>query len=79
MKKLIFIALVAVFGAIAAKAQDKNADLAIIVGKSSALDTVTTADLAKILKAEKAKGSDGVKFALSVREAGSPERAASAR
>ncbi len=76
MKKFIFIALVAVFGAGAANAQDKNADLAIIVGKSSALDTVTTADLAKILKAEKAKGSDGVKFALSVREAGSPERAA---
>ena len=51
-------------------------DSAIIVGKASALDSVTTAELTKILRAEKAKGADGVKFTLSMREAGSPERAA---
>jgi len=57
-------------------AQDKNADLAIIVGKSSSLDSVSSADLAKIFRAEKAKGSDGVKFVLAMRDPGSPERVA---
>jgi hypothetical protein len=76
MKKIILIALLIVTGFSAARAQDKNADLAIIVGKSSGLDSVTSAELTKIFKAEKAKGPDGVKFALSARETGSPERAA---
>ena len=75
MKKLILITLAAALGFSVARAQDKSADLAIIVGKSSPLENVTTAELAKILKAGKTKGSDGVKFALSMREPGSPERA----
>ena len=58
------------------RAQDKSADLAIIVGKNSALDNVTGEELAKIFRAEKSKGPDGVRFMLTTREAGSPERAA---
>ena len=76
MKKFILITLATVLGFGLVQAQDKSTDLAIIVGKASALDSVTTAELTKILRAEKSKGADGVKFSLSIREAGSPERAA---
>ncbi len=56
--------------------QDKASDLAIIVNKNSALDNVTSEELVKIFRAEKAKGPDGVRFAVTTREAGSAERAA---
>ena len=74
MKKYLLIFFAATLGISAAIAQDKNADLAVIVGKSSSLDSVTAAELTKIFRAEKPKGSDGVKFVLSMREAASPER-----
>lgn len=48
-------------------------DLAIIVNKSSPLDNVTSAELLKIFRAEKRKGSDGVKYVIVMRDA-SPER-----
>lgn len=56
--------------------QDKASDLAIVVGKNSALESVSSAELLKILRAEKTKGPDGVKFILTMREPGSAERAA---
>lgn len=73
-KKLLLVAIAALLGICQVRAQDKNADLAIIVGKSSTLENVTTAELVRIMRAEKAKGPDGVKFVLSAREPGSPER-----
>jgi phosphate transport system substrate-binding protein len=58
-----------------AMAQDKSADLAIIVNKNNTLDNVTSEELAKIFRAEKAKNPDGVRFAVTTREVGSAERA----
>jgi hypothetical protein len=53
-----------------ALAQDKSNALAIIVNKASAMDDVSLTDLAKIFKAQKATGPDGVAFVLGVRDAG---------
>ncbi len=77
MFKIIFI-LGLVFGLnlTCLRAQDKAADLAIIVGKNSALDSVTSEELAKIFRAEKAKSPDGIRFVVTTRETGSPERLA---
>ena len=76
MKKLFILTLTLGLLAGAARAQDKAGDLAIIVAKGNPLDNVTAAELAKIFKAEKAKGPDGTKFALAVPATGSPEHAA---
>ena len=59
-----------------ANAQDKTGDLAIVINKASTLENVTSAELAKIFRAEKSKGPDGVRYVLAARETGSPERAA---
>jgi len=77
MNKLAF-ALLMILASLTSSvwAQDKAADLAIVVNSASSLDNVSSADLVKIFKAEKAKSADGTKFVLAVREAGSPERAA---
>ena len=56
------------------RAQDKTADLAIVVAKDRALDNLTSEDLKKIFRAEKSKGSDGVRFVILARDPGSPER-----
>ena len=74
-EKILLVSGLVLACSFGANAQDASGDLAIIVGKSSGLDNVTTAELVKIFKAEKAKGPDGVKFALTMRESGSPERA----
>jgi ABC-type phosphate transport system substrate-binding protein len=75
-KKLLVFALILSVKIGDAAAQDKSGDLAIIVGKSRALENVTGEDLKKIFRAEKSKGADGVHFAILAREPGSPERAA---
>ena len=59
-----------------AMADDKGADLAVVVNKDTPLDNVDLATLAKIFKCEKVKASDSVRFAVAMRESGSPERAA---
>ena len=75
-KKLFIAALVFGLEISVATAQDKAGDLAIIVGKNSPLNNVTSEELAKIFRAEKPKGPDGVRFVITMREASSTERAA---
>ena len=58
------------------RADDKSDDLAIIVAKNSSLENVTSAELVKILREEKARSADGVKFIVLAREPGSADRAA---
>jgi ABC-type phosphate transport system substrate-binding protein len=48
--------------------------LAVIVPKSSGIDSLSASDLQRIFKGEKAKGPDGVKLVVVMREAGSAER-----
>jgi ABC-type phosphate transport system substrate-binding protein len=62
-----------------AVAQDKGADLAIVVNVASTLDNISSAELAKIFKAERTRTPDGVKYVLAMRETGSPERNAALR
>jgi hypothetical protein len=76
-KNLVLLTQLLVLSTGIALAQDKSADLAIVVNSASSLDNVSSAELAKIFKAEKAKTPDGVKFVIAVRETGSPERNAS--
>jgi ABC-type phosphate transport system substrate-binding protein len=57
-----------------AVAQDKSADLAIVVNPACSLDNLSSAELTRIFKAEKTKNPDGVKYLLTTRETGSPER-----
>lgn len=75
-KKTLVLALVFSLKAGPALAQDKAGDLAIVVGKNRALDNVTSDELTKIFRAEKPKGSDGVRFTLIACAPGSPERIA---
>lgn len=76
MKKTIlgFLLLSALAVCGVAKAQDKSTDLAIVVNTSCTMENVTSAELAKIFKAEKAKNIDGAKYAIAMRDAGSAER-----
>jgi hypothetical protein len=75
-KKLLTLASLVLLWTGFASAQDKNSDLAIVVNPASSLDNVTSADLAKIFKADKTKSPDGVKYIIAVRDTGSPERVA---
>jgi hypothetical protein len=78
MRKKLFIAvslLVASNGF--TFAQDKSADLAIVVNPDCSLDNVSSEELTKIFKAEKNKTPDGVKFVITGRSAGSTEQNAS--
>ena len=59
-----------------AHAQGKNADLAIIINPACSLNDISSGDLAKIFKAQRAKNSDGNKIILTSQETGSPEREA---
>ncbi len=76
MKKLFIVTLSLGLTASRLQAQDKASDLAIVVNKASALEAVTSDELAKIFRAEKAKGPDGTKFVLAVPATGTPERSA---
>jgi ABC-type phosphate transport system substrate-binding protein len=73
-KKILILTLVLSLKISGALAQ--SGDLAVIVNKNSPLNNVTSEELAKILRGEKAKDANGVRFVLTTREAGSPERAA---
>lgn len=75
LKKLLILALVASLKLNLAQAQDTAGDIAIVVGKSSSIDNLTSADLAKIFLAEKHKDADGYKIVIVMRETGAPERA----
>jgi ABC-type phosphate transport system substrate-binding protein len=75
-KKILILVLAGGLWACGAMAQDKSGDLAIVVGKSCSLDNVTSAELAKIFRAEKSKDANGVRFFILTREAGSAERTA---
>jgi len=74
MKKIFLLLCAALLGSCAVNAQDKSAQLAVIIGKSSQLDNVSSADLAKIFKAEKAKAPDGTRFVITMLATGLPER-----
>ena len=76
MKKLFFSAVCALLAVTRAGAQSKAGHLAVIVGRNNALDSVTSAELQKIFRAEKTKGPDGVKFVIVMQDAGQPARAA---
>lgn len=58
---------------------DKRVVLAIIVNPACSLGDVSTADLAKIFKAQKTKNPDGVRYVVAGCEPGTPERAAALR
>ena len=75
-KRIFFLVLILSLKTGPALAQDKAGDLAIVVAKNRDIDNVTSDELTKIFRAEKNKGSDGVRFVLIARETGSPERTA---
>jgi ABC-type phosphate transport system substrate-binding protein len=74
-KKFFILALAGGVALGSAVAQDKSGDLAVIVGKNCSLDNVTSDELAKIFRAEKAKDPDGARYIITAREPGSAERA----
>lgn len=53
--------------------------LAIVVGKSSPTDSLTSAELLKVFRAEKGKDSGGGKYIIIMQEAGQPAREAALR
>ena len=75
-KKLYIIILIAGSLAGSALAQDKNGDLAIIVAKTSTLDSLSSEELHRVFLEEKAKDPDGHRFVIIMRESGSPENTA---
>jgi hypothetical protein len=76
MRKIVIALFAGIWIAASALAQDKSTDLAIVVNPACSLDNVSAADLTAIFKAQKAKNPNGVKYAIAVREPGSPERTA---
>jgi ABC-type phosphate transport system substrate-binding protein len=75
-KRTAIVGLFVLLGASVARGGDKGDDLAIVVNKNSTLDNVTQAELVKILREEKSKSADGVRFVVLAREPGSAERSA---
>ena len=73
------LATLLLLGVLSARAQDKADQLAVIVGKTSALESVTTAELQKYFKAEKSKAPDGTKIVIVMQDVGRPERDAALR
>jgi ABC-type phosphate transport system substrate-binding protein len=61
--------------ALSARGDDKGDVLAIVVKKGSAITDLSSADLSKIYHGEQTKAPDGTRIILTMREAGSPERA----
>lgn len=55
---------------------EKSIDLAIIVNTACTWNEVSSVELAKIFKAQRARNPDGVKYLLSAWEPGTSERAA---
>ncbi|HEY3861330.1 MAG TPA: hypothetical protein VGO59_05525 [Verrucomicrobiae bacterium] len=59
-----------------ASAQDKAADLAIVVNAACSLENVSSAELVKIFKAQRTTNPDGVKYVLAACQTGTPEHSA---
>jgi ABC-type phosphate transport system substrate-binding protein len=74
--KFYIVILIASFLTGSVIAQDKAGDLAIIVAKNSAIDSLTSEELHRIFFEEKTKDPDGHRFVIIMRETGSPENAA---
>lgn len=74
IKLRIGICLAAALVSGTAFAQDKADQLAVIVGKSSKLEDISSADLQKYFKAEKGKTPDGTKIVIVMLDVGRPER-----
>jgi ABC-type phosphate transport system substrate-binding protein len=73
------VAILFLLGGLNVRAQDKADQLAVIVGKTSSLEAVTTAELQKYFKAEKSKAPDGTKIVIVMQDVGRPERDAALR
>ena len=73
-KKWLTLALLVLLSVRMTAAQDKSADLAIVVNESSLLDDVSSAELTKIFKVEKTRSPGGFKYVIAARDSGSPER-----
>jgi ABC-type phosphate transport system substrate-binding protein len=75
-KSLIpILALSLLYGVLAVPAAPEGADLAIVVNKSTTIDTVSSADLRALFLGEKTKWPDGKKVTPVQTSAQSPERA----
>jgi len=74
-KLILYWILAGLFTLNLARAGTDTNDIVIIVGKNRALDSVTSAELQKIFRAEKRKGSDGLRYVIVMRETGAEERA----
>lgn len=61
------------------RAGDKRVVLAIIVNPASGLSDISTADLAKIFKAQKTRSAEGVRYLVAGCAPGTPEREAALR
>ncbi len=75
-KKRLRLVPVILLSVVLAGAQDKSADLAIVVNESSLLDNISSVELAKIFKMERTKSPGGFRYVIAVRDSGSPERSA---
>ncbi|HAM72248.1 MAG TPA: hypothetical protein DCM86_11450 [Verrucomicrobiales bacterium] len=73
VKKLIAVGA-ALAGVLLCAQVHADDTLAIVVGKSSSIDSLSAADLQKIFKGEKSKAPDGSKVVVVMRDTGSPER-----
>ncbi|HWD19191.1 MAG TPA: hypothetical protein VHB20_07915 [Verrucomicrobiae bacterium] len=62
------------FLTVAAQAQDKSAQLAIITAPGAALSDVSLPDVGRYFKAEKNKAPDGTKIVIVMMDVGRPER-----
>ena len=75
-KKRLTLAAVILLSAGLAPAPDKSADLAIVVNESSLLESISSAELTKIFKAERPRAPGGFRYIIAVRDPGSSERKA---
>jgi hypothetical protein len=73
-KRMLILVLWLGLAAKLACAQDKWADLAIVVNPACSIDNISSVELAKIFKAERSRNPDGAKYLLAARETDSPER-----
>jgi ABC-type phosphate transport system substrate-binding protein len=69
------LALAILYGVLVGSASPEGTDLAIVVNKSTTLDTVSSADLRSMLLGEKTKWPDGKKVTPVETSPQSPERA----
>jgi len=74
-KYLLFLATASLL-AVQVRAQDKSADLAVIVAKGSSLENLSSDELRRVFLEEKATDPDGHKYVVMMREPGSPEQKA---